>query len=94
MSFVCDRVITIEEMRVQKGAMLMLEIAEGQDLSTICNVLQTGQSNDHRGVPCEVSIRRNGVKAEVFLKNHYLPTDQLLNQLKNSESVSVAKFVY
>ena len=94
MSFVSDRVITIEEMRVQKGATLMLEIAEGQDLGTIRDVLQTSQGNDQLGVPCEVSIRSNGVKAEVFLKNNYLPTDQLLNQLKNSESVAVAKFVY
>ena len=94
MSFVCDRVITIEEMRVQKGATLMIEIAESQDLSVIRDVLLTGQDNDHRGVPCEVSIRCNGVKAEVFLRNNYAPSDQLLNQLRNSDSVSVAKFVY
>ena len=94
MSFVCDRVITIEEMRVQKGARLMLEIAEGQDLGAIRDVLLTGQDNDHRGVLCEVSIRSNGVKAEVFLKNNYAPTDKLLNQLKNSESISLARFMY
>lgn len=94
MSFVCDRVITIEEMRVQKGARLMLEIAEGQDLGAIRDVLLTGQDNDHRGVLCEVSIRSNGVKAEVFLKNNYAPTDKLLNQLKNLESISLARFMY
>ena len=94
MSFVCDRVVTIEEMRVQKGATLMVEIAEGQDLGAIRDVLLTGQDNDHRGVLCEISICSNGVKAEVFLKDNYAPTDLLLNQLKNSESVVSAKYTY
>ena len=94
MSFVCDRVITIEEMRVQKGATLMIEIAEGQDLGAIRDVLLTGQDNDHPGVPCEILIHSNGVKAEVSLKNSYAPTDHLLNQLKNSESVVSVKYTY
>lgn len=94
MSFVCDKVITIEEMRVQKGATLMLEIAEGQSLSAIRDLLHTGQNSDKGGVPCEVSISSKGVRAEVFLKDNYAPTDQLLNQLKNSETVSSARFVY
>ena len=59
MSFVCDKVITIEEMRVQKGATLMLEIAEGQDLGAIRDVLLTGQDNDHRGVSCEDTKQRS-----------------------------------
>ena len=94
MSFVCDRVITIEEMRVQKGATLMLEVTEGQSLSAIRDLLHSGQNGDKGGVPCEVSISSKGVRAEVFLKNICAPTDHLLNQLKNSESVSSARFVY
>ena len=94
MSFVCDRVITIEEMRLQKGATLMLEIAEGLDLGTIPEVLRTGQTEDNGGVSCEVSIRSKGVKAELKLRNRYEPTDKLLNLIRNSDLVKSAKFVY
>ena len=94
MSFVCDRVITIEEMRVQKGARLMLEIAEGQDLGAVCDVLLRGQDSDHQCVPCEVSINSMGLKAEIILKNYYAPTDHLLNQLRNLENVAAARYVY
>ena len=94
MSFVCDEVLTIEQMRVRKGATLMLELTEGRGLKTLVEVLQAGQNNEIGGVSCEVSIRSNGVKAEMYLKNGYIPSDQLLNQLRNSDSVASAKFVY
>ena len=94
MSFVCDEVLTIEQMRVRKGATLMLELTEGRGLKTLVEVLQAGQNNEIGGVSCEVSIWSNGVKAEMYLKNGYIPSDQLLNQLRNSDSVASAKFVY
>ena len=93
-SFVCDRVITIEEMRVQKGATLMIEIAEGQDLGAIRDVLRTGQIDDNGGVPCEISICSKGVKAELGLRKRYVPTDKLLNLIRNSDLVKTAKFLY
>lgn len=94
MSFVCDEVLTIEQIRVRKGATLMLELTESKGLKMLVEVLQAGQNNETGGVSCEVSIRSNGVKAEMFLKNDYAPTDHVLNQLKNLESISSAKFVY
>ena len=43
MSFVCDKVITIEEMRVQKGATLMLEVAEGHECNPRPTSFRTGR---------------------------------------------------
>lgn len=44
MSFVCDEVLTIEQMRVRKGATLMLELTEGKGLKTLVEVLQAGKT--------------------------------------------------
>ena len=82
MSFVCDEVLTIEQMRVRKGATLMLELTDGKGLKTLVEVLQAGQNNEIGGVSCEVSIRSNGVKAEMYLKNGYIPSDQYSTSLE------------
>ena len=94
MSFVCDEVLTIEQMRVRRGATLILEIAEGSSLKSLSKVLKEGQHNDVGGVACEVSIKRNGVKAELELRNRYLPTEHFLNVIKSDEHITVARFVY
>ena len=81
-------------MRVRRGATLILEIAEGSSLKSLSKVLNEGQHNDVGGVACEVSIKRNGVKAELELRNRYLPTEHFLNVIKSDEHITVARFVY
>lgn len=94
MSFVCDEVLTIEQMRVRRGATLTVEINEKASLESLSQILK-GSSNDQGGsIACEVTLKRNGVKAEISLKNAYAATDQLLNQLRNDTGVSSARFVY
>ena len=94
MSFVCDEVLTIEQMRVRHGATLQLELTEGASLESLVKTLQAGKSDSVESVPCEISLSCNGIEAQITLQSSYAPTDSLVNQLRNDQSVASAKFVY
>ena len=94
MSFVCDEVLTIEQMRVRKGATLKVEVGEGASLTDLSRILTEGASANAGNIACEVLLQSKGLKAELSLNNGYEPTDLLLNQLRNSASVASARFLY
>ena len=94
MSFVCDEVLTIEQMRVRHGATLQLELTEGASLDSLAKTLQAGKSDSVESVPCEISLSCNGIEAQITLQSSYAPTDSLVNQLRNDQSVASAQFVY
>lgn len=94
MSFVCDEVLTIEQMRVRKGATLKLEVGEGASFGDLSKILAEGVSENAGNIVCEVRLQSKGIKADLSLKNGYAPSDRLLNQLRNNEGVRSARFVY
>ena len=94
MSFVCDRVITIEEMRVSQGATLLIEVNEGAALEWLSRVLSKAQSSDVGTVFCEVSLLSKTKRAELLLNNRYVPSDDLANQLRGVEGVISVKYSY
>ena len=94
MSFVCDRVITIEEMRVSQGATLLIEVNEGAALEWLFRVLSKAQSSDVGTVFCEVSLLSKTKRAELLLNNRYVPSDDLANQLRGVEGVISVKYSY
>ena len=94
MSFVCDEVLTIEQMRVRRGATLRVEVGDGASIESLSKILKDGSQETAGNITCELTLERGGVKAELFLKNGYAPSDQLLNRLRNDEGVRSARFVY
>lgn len=94
MSFVCDEVLTIEQMRVRRGALLSLEITEQAPLDAISRCLREEPDGGNGKVHCEVSVISGGKKAEMFLSDCYTPSDHLLNKLKGLEAVISAKYAY
>ena len=94
MSFVCDRVITIEEMRIQRDALLTVEITDETSLEKLAQILQSGQSSDNGSVCCEVSVVTREKKANIWLGNRYAPSDHLMNRLKGLTGVVSAKYTY
>ena len=94
MSFVCDKAITIEEMRVSRGATLLIEVSDGVALESLSQVLRKAQSSDIGTVSCEVSLLSKSKRAELTLNHRYVPSDDLTNQVRGVEGVVSVKYSY
>ncbi len=94
MSFVCDEVLTIEQMRVRHGATLMVELTNKASLGTIQELLKAGQNKSINGVPCVLTIKIEGLKAEMTLNETFEATDALLNRLRVDGNISAARYSY
>ena len=94
MSFVCDKAITIEEIRIHRDALLTVEITDETSLEKLAQILQSGQSSDNDAVCCEVSVVTREKKANIWLGNRYAPSDHLMNRLKGLTGVVSAKYTY
>ena len=79
---------------MSRGATLLIEVSDGVALESLSQVLRKAQSSDIGTVSCEVSLLSQSKRAELTLNHRYVPSDDLINQMRGVEGVVSVKYSY
>ena len=93
MSMIASQIMTIEEVRVKRGARLIFEIDESVKMDVLQKFFIEASLNGD-GIFCEAILKLKHIKGCVVLDRRIKPTDRLVCLLKMVPGVRKAKYEY
>ena len=93
MSMIASQIMTIEEVRVKRGARLIFEIDESVKMDVLQKFFIEASLNGD-GIFCEAILKLKHIKGCVVLDRRIRPTDRLVCLLKMVPGVRKAKYEY
>ena len=94
MSFLADEVMTLEDIRVRRGAVLKVSISTEEQLEEAMKLLTKNKTREGKGVPCFVDIGSEGIGGEIQLSFPVRATDALPEDLVAVADVAKACYGY
>ena len=93
MSMIASQVMTIEEVRLKRGARLVFEMNETADTNEIKKLL-AATSKLENGVVCEVILNLTTFKGCLVCNDRLEPTDRLISLLRTVDGLSKVRYEY
>lgn len=94
MSFLADEVMTLEDIRVRRGAVLKVSISTEEQLEEAMKLLTKNKTREGKGVPCLVDVGSEGIGGEIQLSFPVRATDALPEDLVAVADVAKASYGY
>ncbi len=93
MSMVASQVLTLEEMRIKRGARLIFEVSENVDSGGLQKLFASTPVSES-GVLCEAIVHVKDAKGCLVFKDRVKPTDRLVSLLRTTPGVTKARYEY
>ena len=92
-SMTASQIMTIEEVRLKRGARLVFEMDETANTKELKKLL-TETPRSENGVLCEAIVNLKKFKGCLVYKDRLEPTDRLISLLRGVDGVSKARYEY